>query len=64
MRQAADALVDTGLAALGYDTLMISDCWASTKRQANGTLLPDPARFPNGLIPTIDYVHAKNVRVH
>ena len=27
VRQAADAMVDTGMLTLGYDTLMISDCW-------------------------------------
>jgi len=34
IRETADALVSTGLAALGYKYVNIDDCWAEPKRDA------------------------------
>jgi alpha-galactosidase len=45
----AQALVDTGLAARGYTTVTIDDCWMTHSRDAAGKLVADPAKFPNGL---------------
>jgi len=53
----AHALVSTGLAALGYDTVTIDDCWMQKDRAANGNLQVDRQRFPNGMKPVADAVH-------
>ncbi|HET7101427.1 MAG TPA: ricin-type beta-trefoil lectin domain protein [Terriglobia bacterium] len=53
----ARALVSTGLARLGYDTVTIDDCWMQKDRDAKGDLQVDPKRFPNGMKPVADAVH-------
>ncbi|WP_406458368.1 ricin-type beta-trefoil lectin domain protein [Streptomyces sp. NBC_00876] len=45
----AQALVDTGLAGKGYDTVTIDDCWTTTARDTDGNLVADAAKFPNGM---------------
>ena len=52
----AHALVSTGLAKLGYDTVTIDDCWMLKDRDAKGNLQVDPKRFPKGMKPVaVDY---------
>ena len=58
----ARALVRTGLAARGYDTVTIDDCWMTTKRDARGNLQPDPRRFPQGMPPVAAAVHALGLK--
>ena len=58
----ARALVATGLAARGYDTVTIDDCWMMTKRDGRGNLQPDPHRFPNGMQPVAAAVHALGLK--
>ncbi len=53
----AHALVSTGLAALGYDTVTIDDCWMQKDRDASGNLQVDKERFPNGMKPVADEIH-------
>jgi len=53
----ARALVSTGLASAGYDTVTIDDCWMQKDRDANGDLQVDPKRFPNGMKPVSDAIH-------
>lgn len=62
VRSAADALVSTGLAAKGYNTVVIDDCWQATERDANGNLQPHPDRFPQGIKAVADYVHSKGLK--
>ncbi len=45
----ARALVRTGLAHKGYDTVTIDDCWMARKRAADGSLKADPELFPHGM---------------
>lgn len=54
----AKALVATGLAADGYRRVTIDDCWMAKRRNTAGELVPNSARFPNGLEPVIRAVHA------
>ncbi|WP_063772132.1 NEW3 domain-containing protein [Kitasatospora mediocidica] len=51
----AQALVDSGLAAKGYDTVTTDDCWMGAQRDAAGDLVADPVKFPHGM----DYVGAR-----
>ena len=54
----ADKMVELGLTGVGYEYLNIDDCW-SVGREPNGTLIPDPTAFPNGMKAVADYVHSK-----
>ena len=58
----AHALVETGLAADGYNTVTIDDCWMQKDRDADGNLQADPERFPQGMKSVADAVHALGLR--
>ncbi|MEV0838663.1 NEW3 domain-containing protein [Actinocatenispora sera] len=59
---AANTLVDSGLAAAGYDYVAIDDCWSAAERDADGNLVADPAKFPNGMRWLGDYLHARGLK--
>ncbi len=54
----ADKMVELGLDKVGYEYINIDDCWA-VGREPNGTLIPDPTAFPDGMKAVADYVHSK-----
>ncbi|MET7617281.1 NPCBM/NEW2 domain-containing protein [Streptomyces sp. NPDC005408] len=58
----ADIFVDKGLKAVGYQYVNLDDCWALPQRDANGKLVPDPVRFPDGIKAVADYVHSKGLK--
>ncbi len=62
IRDTADKLVETGLAACGYEYVVIDDCWALRERDENGRMVPDPAKFPHGIKALADYVHSKGLK--
>lgn len=44
---------------VGYDTIVIDDCWSTMERDPQTQrLLPDPERFPNGMKNLSTYVHS------
>ena len=58
VRQLADALKTSGLAAAGYNYLLVDDGWEGEgckgclpNRDESGHLVVDPTKFPNGLKP-------------
>lgn len=58
----AQALVKTGLAKRGYNTVTIDDCWMQKDRDSDGNLQPDPTRFPHGIKPVADAVHGLGLK--
>ncbi|WP_210571373.1 NPCBM/NEW2 domain-containing protein [Streptomyces sp. GESEQ-4] len=58
----ADIFVEKGLKDAGYEYVNLDDCWALPERDANGKLVPDPVRFPNGIKAVADYVHSKGLK--
>lgn len=60
VRAAADALVSSGLAAHGYDYIVIDDAWTSS-RDANGEIAPNE-RFPD-MPALVDYVHSRGLKI-
>jgi len=58
----AKALVSTGLAARGFNTVTIDDCWMQKDRDASGNLQADPQRFPNGMKPVADAIHKMGLK--
>jgi len=55
-RRTADLLVSEGYADVGYEYIIIDDCWLAYERDSEGRLQPDPQRFPNGIKALADYV--------
>jgi len=47
--EVADAMVKSGMVAAGYTQLNIDDCWPLKERAKNGSIVPDPKRFPDGM---------------
>jgi alpha-galactosidase len=60
VRAAADAMVASGLAAVGFQYVNIDDGWEG-KRDANGVLQPNE-KFPD-MKALVDYVHSKGLKV-
>lgn len=56
-----DALVETGLADVGYTYFNIDDGFFGG-RDEKGMIKPHPVRFPNGMKVIADYAHAKGLK--
>jgi alpha-galactosidase len=63
VKQTADKMVASGLAAAGYQYVNIDDCWMQHNRDGNGNLQPDYAKFPDGISGTAAYVHSKGLKL-
>ncbi|KAL7727422.1 hypothetical protein ACLKA6_017548 [Drosophila palustris] len=62
-KRTADLLVSEGYVALGYEYLIIDDCWMERDRDAmTGKLVPDRARFPSGLDALANYIHESGLK--
>jgi alpha-galactosidase len=61
VREAADAIVASGMKAAGYQYVVIDDCWHGT-RDSLGFIRPDPQRFPSGMKALAEYVHGKGLK--
>jgi alpha-galactosidase len=61
IRQAADAMVSSGMKEAGYEYIVIDDCWHGA-RDERGQIQSDPKRFPSGIKALADYVHAKGLK--
>ncbi|MFL6054953.1 MAG: NPCBM/NEW2 domain-containing protein [Actinoallomurus sp.] len=59
----ADLFVSSGLKDAGYEYVNLDDCWAERNRDANGDLVPNKTRFPNGIRAVADYVHSKGLKL-
>ena len=57
----ADAMVESGLAASGFQYVNLDDCWM-VDREPDGTITADPVRFPSGIKALVDYIHSKGLR--
>jgi hypothetical protein len=56
IHRTADLMVSEGYAAVGYEYVIIDDCWLTKERDSEGRLQPDPERFPSGIKALADYV--------
>jgi alpha-galactosidase len=59
---AARALVSSGMKAAGYNYVNLDGGWDLPRRNAGGTLQPDPTKFPQGIRPLADYVHSLGLK--
>ncbi|KAL8111023.1 hypothetical protein AgCh_026691 [Apium graveolens] len=63
IRETADAMVSTGLAAAGYKYVNLDDCWAELNRDSHGNMVPRRSTFPSGIKALADYVHSKGLKL-
>lgn len=63
IEQTADAMLASGMRAAGYAYVDIDDCWMAKHRSASGHLVADPHKFPGGIRPVADYVHARGFKL-
>ena len=61
IRGMADAMVQSGMRDVGYEYLIIDDCWQG-ERDSLGRLTADPAKFPSGMRALAEYVHARGLK--
>jgi alpha-galactosidase len=47
----------------GYAFVNIDDCWAQPTRDTAGNLVPNPAKFPDGIAATAAYVHGLGLKL-
>lgn len=61
VRAQADAMVASGMAAVGYKYIVIDDCWHG-ERDKDGNITADPVKFPSGIKSLADYIHEKGLK--
>src|SRR5205807_1459039 len=59
----ATALVDTGMARLGYRYVNLDGCWEAPRRDTRGRLHADRTRFPHGMAALGRAIHALGRRM-
>lgn len=62
VKETADIMVASGMAAAGYNYIVLDDGWMTKERDTDGNLVPDPIKFPSGMKALVDYVHAKGLK--
>jgi alpha-galactosidase len=62
VREIADALVESGLASFGYDTVTTDDCWSAATRDYAGNLQAHAVKFPGGMKALGDYIHERGLK--
>jgi alpha-galactosidase len=61
IKEAADAMVTSGMKDAGYQYIVIDDCWQG-ERDSLGFIHPDPKRFPSGIKALAAYVHSLGLK--
>lgn len=59
--QTARAMVDYGLRDLGYDTVLLDDCW-QLGRNSSGYMVENPKTFPRGMKFIADQLHGMGMK--
>ena len=61
-----ELLVSLGLKDLGYNYVLIDDCWSDKETQRDnvtGKIVPDYEKFPQGIGHTADEVHKLGLKI-
>ncbi|MEI2700545.1 MAG: glycoside hydrolase family 27 protein [Microthrixaceae bacterium] len=62
VKRAADAIVEHGLDDVGYEYVVVDDCWQAPAHDASGELVANPETFPSGMKALSDYIHDKGLK--
>jgi alpha-galactosidase len=63
IESAAKYMHTSGMQAAGYQYVNIDDCWLEPQRGADGQLVADPAKFPQGIPAVAQYVHSLGLKL-
>lgn len=59
----ARAIVDLGLRDLGYEYVVLDDCWSAGRNTTgNGSIIVDATKFPDGMAAVAEDVHALGLK--
>jgi len=58
----AHTLIDSGLAAAGYNYVNLDDCWQIDRDPLTGEITIDPKQFPSGMADLVNQVHALGLK--
>ncbi len=58
----AKKMVELGLKDVGYEYVVIDDCWSLKERDKNGKLVADPVKFPHGMKYVADKIHEMGLK--
>ena len=61
--EVAERMRSDGWKELGYDHILLDDCWVAQSRGVNETLTWDETRFPSGMPEFIDTLHEMDFKV-
>lgn len=61
IKEVADAMEHNGMKAVGYEYIVIDDCW-QIGRDTAGRIQIDKEKFPSGIKSLVDYVHSKGLK--
>jgi alpha-galactosidase len=61
IRQTADLMVSTGLAAKGYRYINLDDCWQIDRNATTKEIIEDKTKFPSGMAALGEYIHSKGL---
>jgi len=63
IKETADRMPEDGWLEAGYDVVAIDDCWSTHYRHpTTSRLVPDPVRFPSGMLALSRYIHSKGLK--
>jgi alpha-galactosidase len=61
--ETAQRIVDLGFKDLGYEYVVLDDGWSNGRNASNNnTLLPNLKKFPRGIAPMADEIHALGLK--
>ena len=60
---AASAFVSLGLRDAGYEYINTDDTWSASARAANGTLVADSTKWPNGIAVVAAEIHSMGLKM-
>ncbi|KAL4432167.1 hypothetical protein ABPG77_005929 [Micractinium sp. CCAP 211/92] len=62
VQQQADLMVSLGLRDVGFEYLVLDDCWAEKERPADGRLIGNKRTFPSGMKAMGEYIKSKGLK--
>ncbi|WP_066367329.1 glycoside hydrolase family 27 protein [Herbidospora mongoliensis] len=62
IKQTTDAMVSNGMRDLGYQYVVVDDCWMDPNRDSSGNLQANLSRFPSGMKALGDYIHSRGMK--
>ncbi|KAF7312919.1 Alpha-galactosidase [Mycena kentingensis (nom. inval.)] len=60
--ETAELVKSLGLADVGYTYVNVDDCYSEKKRDAEGSIVADPTRFPHGMRALTDHIHSLGLK--